>query len=269
MKHLLLFATLISSLLFTSCNDEKESLIPGTYPDTASYAVTRVVEDLENEDGLAIYFTLDNGKDLFLSDDQLAVDYGYSNGQRVVIYYAVIEDYSTDEGAALEGAAYECDYGVRLFGIRKVYTTEAATVTTQEESDAIADHAVSYIYNSVTTSNGYINMVAALRADKMENIKLYLVENLNDEPELSAAGYLNLELRYDRGTTEAMGSTYEEYVALDLAPFATQLEGKKGVILRAITLNSGTINVKIDIDEDDNISRTINSNKASTPLLVK
>ncbi len=263
MKQFILLTALFASLIFSSCNNDDNYQEPGTYPDKAAYATIHAVQSLEDDQELVYCFELDNRDRLFLAEDQLSVDYDFEDLSRVVIYYAIIEDYSDEGSEQLPGASYDCYYGLRLFGIRDVYTSEAKVIQTEEENDALKDHAISYVYTNMSFSNNHINMVAGLRADKMENIKLYLVENLFEEADKSKDGYLNLDLHYDRGTDEAMGSTYEEYVSLDVTPFSAQLADKKGVLLRMITLNSGTIYIKIDIDADadDDTLRASSSQK--------
>ncbi|MFI3285221.1 MAG: NigD-like C-terminal domain-containing protein [Rikenellaceae bacterium] len=249
MKHPFLLTLLLSVFTLTSCNSDSDSPEPGTYPDSAAYVVTQITQNLEDETAEEYIFLTDKGDKLFLVDNQLAGDYEFADLSRIIIYFAIIEDYSKEGNEELEGAAYDCDYGVRLFSLNEVLSSETAIVTTEEESDAIADHAISYIYNSISVDENYINLAAGLRYDKLANIKLYLVENLSTDPEESEEGFLNLELRYDRGTDEAMGSTYDQYISLSLADFKERLEDMDGIILRAVTLSSGTINIKLEKSE--------------------
>ncbi len=246
MKHYLFSVALFALISLSSCSLPNDSAEPGTYPDTATYVTTYIVEDLEDEDEEVYIFETDGGQKLFLADNCLNGEYEFEELERLVIYFAVIEDYDAEEFAESEGAAYDCEFGLRLFNVVDVLTAETLTVETEEQSDQIADHAISYIYDSIYLSNGYINMVAGLRADKLSDVNLYLVENLAVEPEKSEEGYLNLELRYDRGTDEAIGSTYDKYVSLSMEQFEEQLEEADGVILRAKTLNGGTINIMLD-----------------------
>ncbi|MFI3323165.1 MAG: NigD-like C-terminal domain-containing protein [Rikenellaceae bacterium] len=246
MKHYLFSVALFALISLSSCSLPSDAAEPGTYPDIAAYVTTYIVEDLENEGEEVYIFETDGGQKLFLADNCLTGEYEFEDLERLVIYFAVIEDYEVEEFAQSAGTAYDCEYGLRLFNIVQVLTSQTVTVETEEQSDQIADHAISYIYDSIYLSNGYINMVAGLRADKLSDVNIYLVENLAVEPEKSEEGYLNLELRYDRGSDEAIGSTYEKYVSLSLEQFEEQIEEADGVMLRAKTLKGGTIHIKLD-----------------------
>ncbi len=261
MKHQFLLTALLSIITLSSCNNNSDSPEPGSYADSAAYVTTYVVPNLEDEDQKEYIFETDKGEKLFLVDNQLPAEYDFEDLERIIIYFAIIEDYSDEGGELLEGAAYDCQYGFRLFSIGDVLCSETATVTTEEEDKAIVDHAISYIYNSISYSNNYINMIAGLRADKIGNVELYLVENLYEDPEKSEEGYLNLELRYNRGTDEAMGSTYDKYISLNLEQFEERLEDMDGIILRAVTLSAGTIHIKLDKSTKSRVASTINVTK--------
>ncbi len=248
MKRSILFTTLLSALLFVSCDLGGQTNAPGSYADSAAYVTTHIIESEEEDGEDKYYFETGNGYKFFLTDNAMTYEFDFVDEQRAIIYFALIEEY--DEGSELEGAAYDCDFGLRLFSAYEVHVSQSATVESEEESEAIPDHAISYIYDSVGYAFDYINMVAGVRADDLDDINFYLVENLYEESEGSKEGYLDLELRYDRATKEAMGNTYDQYISLDLKPFAEQLKGKKGVMLRAVTLNSGTIYITIDIKEE-------------------
>ncbi len=250
MKRLFLLATIFSAFALTSCN-ETSNKEWGTYPDSAAYVTTHIVESLDDPDVDKYYFETDKGNKIFLADNQMTTSYKFVEGERLVAYFALTEDYSKEADKLLEGAAYDCDYGFRLFEIVKVYTSKAEEVTTEEQSDAIADQAVAYIYKSISYSYGYINMVAGFKTPKLDDIQLYLVENLSTDPDETKKDYLNLELRYDSGSEQLTGSTYEVYASLSLEPFAEQLVGKKGVLLRVRTSSSDVVNVAIDIEDED------------------
>lgn len=264
MKHNLLFATLLSALTFASCNDNVDTREPGSYPDRAAYVSITAIESKEVENEEVYYFTMDNGDKLFLVDNPENVDLESSNHERIIICYAVIEDYSAEGSESLDGASYECDYGVRLFETVDVSLSEAVTVETEDESDEIADHALAYLYDSFVYGGGYINILAGVKADKLANIKFYLVENLSEEADETEDGYLNLELRYDRGTDESIGSTYEQYVSLSLDKFQEQLEGMDGILLRVKTVTSGTGFAKITFEDDD--SRAVSVMRSAKQL---
>ncbi len=262
MKQHFLLTAILSIFTLTSCSLDDDYVEPGTYPDRSLYATTCITPNLEDEDEQEYIFVTDSGQKLFLSDNQITGDYEFEDQKRLIIYFALIEDYSAEGSETLEGAEYDCEYGLRLFGINEVLMSETVTVNTEDESAALADHAISYIYDSISFSYNHINMLAGLRADKIGEIGLYLVENLAVAPEETKDNYLNLELRYDRGTDEAMGSTYERYVSLNLDSFAERLEDMDGIILRARTLNGGTIYITLDKASDSKaVSRATGDNK--------
>ncbi|MFI3332270.1 MAG: NigD-like C-terminal domain-containing protein [Rikenellaceae bacterium] len=250
MKHHFLLTALLCLFTLSSCSLDDDYVEPGTYPDRSLYATINITPNLEDEDEEEYIFVTDSGQKLFLSDNKLTGDYEFEDQKRIIIYFALIEDYDAEGAEALKGAAYDCEYGLRLFGIQEVKSSETVIINTQEENEALADHAISYIYDSINYSYNHINMLAGLRADKIDEVGIYLVENLAVEAEEQKENYLNLELRYDRGTDEAMGSTYERYVSLNLDQFAERLESMDGIILRARTLNGGTIYVTLDNAKD-------------------
>ncbi|MFI3281047.1 MAG: NigD-like C-terminal domain-containing protein [Rikenellaceae bacterium] len=267
MKNNLLLTALVSSLALVSCNKNDDTPEWGTYPDSAAYATVHVVESLENADEEKYYYQTDKGTKLFLADNMITADYEFEDNTRSIIYFTLIEDYSKEGSEELEGASYDCEYGLRLFGIRNVHASQRADVTTEEESDAIADHAISYIYTNFSYGYDYINLIAGIRADKLADVNFYLVKNDSCEPEDSKDGYLSLELRYDRGTDEAIGSTYDEYISLSLADFAEELEGMDGVIVRVKTLQNGTSSFKVDFDDEEESSERAKSiNKNATKI---
>ncbi len=255
MKQTILLTALISLFAFTSCNNDDPK--PGTYPDKAAYATISVVESLEDSDEEVYYFTTDDGEKLFLTENKLPTKYEFENLKRVAVYYTVIEDYSKEGSEALAGAAYDCDRGIRLFGIRGVFTSESVDVTTEDESAEYPDHILSHVYRNIGYSNNYINLLAGFQADDIDDVKFYLVNNTFETPKETKEDYLNLELRYDRGSDEELGYTYEEYVSLNIEEYKTLLEGKKGVLLRLKTKESGTIFVKIDIDLEEQDAQTL------------
>lgn len=266
MKPATLIAAILGLFVFISCNAGDDTPEPGSYADSAAYATIYLIDSAEatddeddseddsedNSDEEKYYFKTDNGIKLFLVDNTITAKYDLVEGKRIIIYFSAIEDYSKEGNETLEGALYGCDYGLRLFGVREVHASTAAVVTTEEEEDAIEDHAISYLYNNISFGGNYINLLLGARADDIDDVRFYLVDNQFEAPSKSYEGYLNLELRYDRGTDEAMGLTYEEFVSLDVTPFEEQLEGMDGVLLRVVTLNSGTVYIKVDIkDESD------------------
>ncbi len=260
MKRLFLLPLLAVATLFTSCDKETNS--QGTYPEYVAYATTLLVEeptlsdedsDDDDDDEKEYYYVLDNGTKLLLGDDSMLITYKPEEEQRIILYYSIIEEFEDDA---------EYDASIRLFGVNYVLVGEGATVDTDEESLEIADHALTYIYSNISVSNNYINLVGAYQADVPSKVKIYVVENNAKESDKQEEGYLNLELRYDRDGDEAIGSTYEQYMSLDISSFATQLEGKEGIILRAKTVKSGTVYLKIDIDEDESTT----TQRSSTQL---
>ncbi len=264
MKLQLSLLTLFSALLMSACNPSSSAPEHGTYPDTACFATLSIEEEIEDSTEEKYILTTDKGIRLFMVDNKVTGKFEHEDGDRLVIYFAVIEDYSKKESdgddTVLEGSLYNCKYGIRLFDVTRVQVAENIVVETEEDSDKYNDHALSYLYDSIKYSDGYINMMAGLRADDINKVKLYLVENNSTDPAQSAEGYLNLELRYDRGSNEAVGSTYNEYVSLDVSDYADRLSDMKGVLLRIVTSKSGTIHIKIDIEikeSDENTLRKV------------
>ncbi len=250
---------LFAAFAFASCDLNDDKLEPGTYITNILYATTFIVEDTANDDEEICYFEVDKGTKLFLADNRLSSKYTLTDGQRVVLYFTPIEDYSQEGSESLEGAAYDCDFGIRLFGIRNVFMGQCVTVTDQEENEAIVDHALAAISPQITVTGNYIiTLYAAIQADDTDDVKFHLVENKAEEAKNSEEGYLDLELRYDRGTDQEVGYTYEEYISLDAEPFAELIDELDGVRLRVLTKNSGTVYFKLDFPKDDerNISST-------------
>ncbi|MFR9504252.1 MAG: NigD-like C-terminal domain-containing protein [Rikenellaceae bacterium] len=246
MKKIIYLSTILSTLLFTSCDflDGDE----GSYADSAAYASTHIVESLSDEDTEMYYFTTDAGQKMLLIDDAMSSSYTFTEDERIVMYYRVIEDYTTEAGKLLEGAAYDCNYGVRLFGVEEVLMGKSATVSTEEQSDAIANNKLTYIYNNVGYSNNYINLCAALTTSDIDNVEIYLVENLMVDPNEYENGYAFFELRYNSGKSTTSDRTYERYISLSTADFEQKIDGMNGIILRATTMNNDEIDIKIEFN---------------------
>ncbi|MFI3316933.1 MAG: NigD-like C-terminal domain-containing protein [Rikenellaceae bacterium] len=272
MKHPILLAALLSLLVTTACNSsDNDAPEWGTYPESATYATTRIVENLEDEDQDEYYFEMGSGIKLFLTDNAMSSDYDFVEGERVVIYYTVLEDYSDQDSAdKKQGSLYDCDYGMRLFNLFTVKTSQSIVISNDDENEAVANHSISYIYggNYLSIGYGYINMVAALKAEDHDDSKLYLAKNLADMPDDDdiKEEYLYLDLRYDRGTAESTGTTLEQYVSLSLEDFEEELAGKEGVMLRLRTLNSGTFYVELTFSEDERRLVTSASRSAGSML---
>ncbi|MFI3324045.1 MAG: NigD-like C-terminal domain-containing protein [Rikenellaceae bacterium] len=246
MKHLFLIASLFSLVALTSCDLGDDSQVSGTYADSAAYLTACVVENIDDATKKEYYFLTDYDTKIFLADNQMTTTVAFSEGQRIIGYFALIESYLDDEGSLLEGAAYGCDYGMRLFDMSEVYTSESITVTTDEEEALLPDQSLLYVYDSVGYSYDYINFTAGVMCENLGNMKLYLVENLSQFTTILTTDYLNLELRFDSGSEDGVGTQSDVYISLDTSDFAEQLESKNGIIVSVPTTNSGTISIQVD-----------------------
>ncbi len=269
MKKILLLAAFIGALTFVGCNKDDNYQEWGTYPETMLYATLDIVENLENADEEEYIFTTDNGIKVFMVDSKVGnlTLSDAEDGERMIISFTVIEDYTEKGDSSLEGAAYDCDYGLRLFGLRRVVEAQKEVVTTKEDDEAIADMPFSYIMSSISYRHGYINMTGRIAADSFEDINIYLVDNQYSEPDETKKGYYNLELRLDRGTdAERPKQNFDEYISLNLSQFETELKDMDGILLRIVTDASDEISVKIDIDSDDDDDDS-DSDKRSLPSI--
>lgn len=220
---------LIAVLFITSCNNDND----WDWPE--GYTFATVMEDTEDE---AIYFMMDNEQSFIVENNKSTVDINNLEvGQRVVVGITLYDDIS---------GLY--DYAADLYVVYAVKMGENVVVTTQEESDEIADDDFSYLVSNISLVNGYLNILAGYTTEDVDNVKFYLVENLVDADEAdSSSNYLDLELRYDNASSEdAKTSSYESYISFDMESFSDKLEGKSGVKLRVKTIKSGTITVTID-----------------------
>ncbi len=244
------------ALTLVSCELTDYSQEPGTYADSASFVTVHQTNNIDpSVSDFVYYFEMDNGTFLYLADkDENYDEYTFKDQKRVVLYYAVIEDYSSTEDAQRDGAAYGCDYGLRLFGVDEVFTAESAVVTTKEESKAIEDDRLEYIYNSISYSDGYINMIAGTDYNYSTDIQFYVVENLYEEAGETDNFYINLELRYDDGVDDdddVVGSTVDNYVSINMEDYIDRIisEDKAGIILRAnTTASGGDVYIKVEVD---------------------
>ncbi len=248
MKHLFLIASLslLTLVALTSCDLGDSSQTSGSYADSATYLTACVVENIDDATQKEYYFLTDSDVKIFLADNVMTTNVAFSEGQRIIGYFAIIESYLTEEGALLEGAAYGCEYGMRLFDISEVYTSESITVTTDEQEALLPDQSLLYVYDSVGYSYDYINFTAGVMCQNLGNMKLYLVENLTSLNGSVTDDYLYLELRFDSGSEDGVGTQSDIYISLDTKDFAEQLEDKSGIIVSVPTENNGTISIQVD-----------------------
>ncbi|MFR9504220.1 MAG: hypothetical protein SNH73_07230 [Rikenellaceae bacterium] len=248
MKKIIYLTSVLSMLLFTSCDFLDSGDSGESYADSVAYATTHVIDNIYDATIDEYYFSVDAGPSILLLDEDLSIGYTFTEGERVVIYYTLTEDYTTASGKLLEGAAYNCNYGMKLFGVEGVLISESVTVRTEEEYNALPSDELSYISESVGYSNGYINLIASFTADDINDVKLYLVEDLTMSSEDQEVGYLYFELKFDRGIDTSGSKTYEKYISLSTADFDYLLNGINGIVLRATTVSGGATESVIEFN---------------------
>ncbi len=252
MKHLFSLLALFALLTLGSCDLGDDSQILGTYADSAAYLTIHEVDNIDNSDQKEYYFTTDNGVKIFLSDNAMESDFTFYDGNRIIGYFSLIESYSDEAGALLEGAQYGCEYGMRLFYVTDVYIAESVAWSSNGvQQPAYTNDEISYIYDSIGYYYDYININLGVSATSLTDIKFYVVGNASATTAEQESGYLNLTLYYESGIKEGSQTTTSEiYLSLDLSLFASQLEGMKGVILHTTTSN-GSIDITIDNSTPD------------------
>lgn len=243
-----IFLSALSTILFaTSCdtNDNNNFDFPDSYRFATVMSVeveatTDTDEDAnEDEDDTTvaeIYFLLDTKETFIVTENISRTDLqDLEIGERVIMGVTLTE--------CVEDSY---DYTAKLYEVVTVLVGDDATVTTEEESDSIADHKLAYVAKDMTLSHGYLNIFVGLETENLEDIKFYLVDNQYDEPVEDKEGYLYLELRYDCAGEEGEGKGYEGYVSFDMAAYREKLTDMDGVLLRLKTDKSGTVTTLVD-----------------------
>lgn len=239
MKQKLIFSLFAASAAFaTSCDNNNDWDLPNLY----TYATVMELDDTETTsttEGSNIYFQRDNGETFNIAENKSIINYSKLDaGTRVV---AGVTLYESDNAAF--------DNSADLYELYSVFVGTNEIVTTEEESDAIADDTFDFIATDVSLTLGYLNLFVGITAKDTDDIGFYLVENLIvNETDDSDGDYLALELRYDSAGAEGSGSTYSTYVSFDMSSFEEKLEGKDGIILRAKTLKNESIDITIESD---------------------
>ncbi len=239
MKKFFLFA-LATALFATSCdkNDNNWDLPEGYGYVTVMKGNIDPASDDDSDDTTEteVYFQFDS-KDTFVVTENISrLDLDdLEEGQRLIAGVTLTE--STD-------GIY--DFTAKLYEVIGVLVGNNVTVTTEEESDAIADNQFSMIATDISLTKGYLNFLVYFESENIGDVDFNLVTNTFDEPAETDEDYLNLELRFDRASDESVGPKYERYLSFDMESYRELLADKDGILLRVKTLKSGTITVKVD-----------------------
>lgn len=175
MKKNILFA-LSAALLAASC--EKNDSYYENLPDIYLYATVMEVgvdptsdddtqDDADQDDSAepAIYFQLDNDETFVVAENVSQTDLeDLKVGERVIAGVSLSKDQEQDY-----------TYIAKLYNVVPVWLGELATVTTEQESEDIANDALSYISNNITLTQGYLNLLVACKSVNIDNVKFYLV----------------------------------------------------------------------------------------------
>ncbi len=188
-----------------------------------------------------VYFMMDDETSFYISENKSSINYNNLEvGSRVLVGITLYDS-----------EIFQYDYKAELYNVIDVILGECATVTDEQESEAIADDKLSFISSSATLTYGYLNIYNYYSTDNPDGVKFYLVENEITDVGLDEEydDYLYLELRFDSGSTGGEESTCYSYVSFDMEYFRDKLEGKDGIFLRAKTVNYDKFNILIDSDD--------------------
>lgn len=238
--YLLLAATPLS---MTSCDNDNGQ--DWDRPESYAFATVMEVEaekasdEEEGDNKDHLYFKLDNNLTFTVGENKSNADYStLEAGERVIVGVTLCDSDSD-----------EYDHSAELYDIEKVFLGQNIEVTTQEESDAIADHAATNVSKQATLTYGYLNLFVEFSSEDIKNVEFYLVENLiAEEADESEKSYLSLELRFDdaSGDEKASATEYQSYVSFDMESYREKLEGKDGVALRVKTGDDKISEIEID-----------------------
>lgn len=232
MKKFLFICALATAALFTSC--DKNEYDPSQ--NQATYILT-AREDADQEFG--IYFESDDDKMIYIVENKTTTDLSeIADGTRLVVKLSLAE-------SELDGY----DFAATVHGVGSVIIGEVLTIEDEEMDETIADDQLSYVFSDITLYGGYLNILLGYKTEDVENTKFRLVVNNAVEPEESADGYLNLELRYDSATDEDSDDVeeYDKFVCFDLESIGELLDGMDGVLLRIMVADKATY-VKVDCE---------------------
>lgn len=232
MKKIALFLMgALAACLLVSCND--------TDNDYARYSNFATVHQSVS----GYFFEADDHKTFYPADKSRVLSYAPKEGDRVIIYYNLLED------AAQKVPGF--DYTIALYNVGTVTWGETAIVADEEalkaegNGNVVIYSAGSSAYISSTTELMNMAVYYYLKDAAKHKIKLVYVEDYT--PDQQADGYLNLELVHDTGNDVTTGMTdVALWMTFDLSEFAEQIAGTKGVIVGMTTLEGKRAAVKID-----------------------
>lgn len=231
-----------TALLLAACNDSDND-----YPHQAAFVTTHLIgaEPAASGTGRALpaadyYFTGDAGTRLYPADRSRVPGYQPEEGERLIISFNLMES---------KTAGY--DHDIALYGIGRVKIGGTATAATEAEAASYGTAHTS-IGSVAETSRDWFNMRVGYSGTDEEKHRFTLVRNLSPETAAAAAAYypdlsqvdrndpdyLFLELRHD-AAGDPSGIELTEWISVPLDGFATELEGKKGLIVAVPTRANG------------------------------
>lgn len=226
MKRIVLFlAVTVALLTVAACSDTD-----GDYPRTYSF----VTERLAGGNASDYYFEHDDGQTLYPADRDRLPGYQGKEGRRSIIYYNFVNRSVTGY-----------DHTIALYGVShpRVGTTEV--VTDPARLEALGDAPVELIVDRSTTRK-WLNIGIEYACYEYGLHSFALIRNRTSVANASQDGYLELELHHNAGG-EIPGQPVQEYASFDLALFAADLAGRKGISLRVQTPLQGARTYRIDL----------------------
>ena len=230
--------------LSIACNDDDNSY---NYPSAGAFVTARTIDTTpttgEESGESDFYFELDNGKTMSVVPNSVSDVYEVTDEARSVIFF----DF---EEPVVEGY----DYTILMRSFRDVIVGEVTTITTEQEDQDTPDNTLSFVNVDISLANDWLNLYVGYISEDADAAQFRLVKNDYTEPDETVDGYLNLELRFERGGSDSIAPSYEDYVSFDVSSLSSELEGKEGILLKIITLRSGETFVKVNKAEAERVS---------------
>lgn len=227
-------ALLIGLLLIptlSSCLDDDNDRYHGYYDSLLSIATIQV------NDGKDYFFSLDDGKTLLPGDTLSIHNYQVKHGQRVFVYYNILEENKS-----------RYDYNGKIYLIENILTKPVYNMPAEKE-DSIGDDRINLLASRL--SNGHITMQFQYygSGDPDKPHMLNLVNNLDAEN--PQGDYIDLEFRHNAFDDAPLNMGWG-YVSFKINEDDTHIV-YKGYRIRVNTLYDGVKYYTLDFK---NVPRT-------------
>lgn len=217
MKNLLLFALL--SALLISCNKDESSY--------DNYWQSLGIYELTGDGSTDFQILLDNGNTV-VPVEITQNSYVPEDGDRVFIYFSIIQEISGDDG--------KITYNAAIHSIQGILTKDVITLT-EENADSIGNDPIYVDSNDIWFTKNYLNIYFSYYANQQIHY-VNLIKYPNDS--IQSDGRLILEFRHNANSDEIY-YLYNDMVAFDMNSLYKDGVDSIPFLVKVIDYNSDTL----------------------------